>query len=145
MRAIRRLLRDSRGATLVEFGILAPAMFAMLIGVLQIGIGMQAYNSLRGIASDTARYAATSYQKSQDKVAAEIEVEGNDIAIAAPYALTASDLDLQVVEVTTPRVAGTFEFTITINYQVPSLLGFIGVENIPISYSRPIFVVDRDD
>jgi Flp pilus assembly protein TadG len=141
-RCFHLLRRDERGAALIEFALLVPVMFGLILGVLQVGLGMQAYNSLRGIASDTARYAVTSYQASNARNASTITNYGRTIATQSPYGLKLDDLDLRVTEELTPRVTGTREFTISIEYNVPSLLGVLGMENIPLSYERPIFVID---
>lgn len=139
--ALSRLRRDNSGATIIEFAILAPAMFTMLVGVLQIGMGMQAYNALRGIASDTARQAVTAYQLHNDLEASEIQTIGQDVATAPPYGLQEGHLVLAVTQETT-RVPGALEFEISVDYNLPSILAFVGIETIPITYSRPIFVVD---
>jgi len=144
MRRLALLRRDCRGATLLEFGLLAPAMFAMMLGVFQIGMGMQAYNAMRSVASDAARAAATSYQRESEIPQATIRNSAIAIATSAPYSLKADELSLQVEQATDQRVDGAIEFTITIDYRVPSILGFIGIDAIPLSYSRPIFVIDAD-
>lgn len=141
-RPLHHLARDCRGATVLEFAFLAPVLFAMMFGVLQIGLGMQAYNSLRAIAGDTARSAVTAYQINTNPDAATIENNGRAIATTPPYGLTSDDLTLHVEEATVQRVAGAKEFTISMRYYVPSLLTVIGIDDIPISYSRPIFVID---
>lgn len=145
MRRLPRLLRDCQGSTLLEFGLLAPAMFAMMLGVFQIGMGMQAYNAMRSVASDTARAAATSYQRENEVPQATIRNTGIAIATAAPYSLKADELTLVVEQASDQRVDGAIEFTITIDYRVPSILGFIGIDAIPLSYSRPIFVIESDE
>lgn len=145
MRWLRALRHDRRGSTLLEFGLLAPAMFAMMLGVFQIGMGMQAYNAMRSVASDTARFAATAYQRENELAVATIRNNGILIATRAPYSLKSEDLSLSIEQATDQRVNGAIEFTITIDYEVPSILGFIGIEAIPLSYSRPIFVIDTVD
>ena len=39
---------------------------AMMLGVFQIGIGMQNYNAMRSVASDVMRYAVVNYQTNND-------------------------------------------------------------------------------
>jgi Flp pilus assembly protein TadG len=46
---LARIRRDRRGAVMVEFALIGPALLAMLFGVLQFGLGMQNYNALRSI------------------------------------------------------------------------------------------------
>jgi hypothetical protein len=41
----------------------------------------------------------------------------------------------------TQRVPGATEYTMQLQYNVPTFLGFIGVGEIPLTFTRPIFVV----
>lgn len=142
-RLARRIAADRTGATALEFAILAPVLFTALIGVLQIGLAMQAYNSLRGIAGDTARHAVTSYQINTDPSATVLEAYGRGIATASPYGLTSDELTLRVTVAGTQRVSGAHEFDLLLRYNVPTILQIAGIDSIPISYSRPVFVVDH--
>lgn len=143
-RLIRRLYGDERASTIVEFGLLAPALFAMLFGVLQIGLGMQAYNALRAIAGDTARHAVTSYQINTNPSMTILESYGRTVATKSPYGLQSENLTLRVTQAAVQRVDGARELRFHIRYNVPSILTVIGIEHIPIAYTRPIFVIDPD-
>ena len=59
---LTRVRRDNSGSVVVEFAIIGPTMLAMMLGVFQIGIGMQNYNAMRSIAAETARHAIVNYQ-----------------------------------------------------------------------------------
>lgn len=61
-RTLRALLRQKQGSVVTEFALLAPTILALMLGVLQIGIGMQNYNAMRSVASDVMRYAVVNYQ-----------------------------------------------------------------------------------
>ena len=56
-RLFKRLAHDLQGSVAIEFALIGPVFLTMFLGVLQIGIGMQNYNALRGISADVARYA----------------------------------------------------------------------------------------
>lgn len=141
-----RLARDSRGAVIVEFALIGPAMLAMLFGVMQFGIGMQNYNALRSISAEVARYAVID---AQDAAAhsdmtmrdtnEELEAYAREIAEVPPYGLQLGRLTVDVTSVPT-RVEGSSERTITLQYNIPSFLGMIGIDSIPISYTRPVFI-----
>ena len=60
---LRQLGNDRSGSVIVEFGILAPAIITLLVGVVQIGMWMQTYNALRSVAAESGRYVAVEYQK----------------------------------------------------------------------------------
>jgi Flp pilus assembly protein TadG len=137
---------DCRGSVMVEFAILGPALLAMLFGVMQFGIGMQNYNALRSVSEEVARYAVIN---AQDAAAhsdmtmrdtnTELEAYAVEIGTIAPYHLQASHLTATVTSVPT-RVDGTSERTITLRYNVPSFLGMIGIDSIPITYTRSVFI-----
>lgn len=140
------LRQDQSGSVIVEFAIIGPAMLAMLFGVLQFGIGMQNYNALRGISADLARYAVVDAQDaaaqsdmSMRDTNTELEDYAKEIASVPPYGLQASRLTVTVTSVPT-RVEGASERTIDLRYNVPSMLGMIGINSIPITYSRPVFI-----
>ena len=137
------LRADRNGSTIVEFAILAPIIIGMMIGVVQIGVAMQAKNAMRGVASDTARYAVIQYMKETTVTDAQIKTQAETIAAGAPYLLQSSRLTVTVTSVTTPRVAGTFEKTLTITYTPPSFLPFFPWTTQQHSFSRPIFVIDE--
>jgi Flp pilus assembly protein TadG len=141
------LIRDSRGSVVIEFALIGPTMLAMLFGVLQFGIGMQNYNAVRSITAEVARYAVVD---AQDAAAhsdmtmrdtnTELEAYARGIASASPYGLQADRITVTITSVPT-RIAGSSERTITVRYNIPSFLGIIGIDSIPVSYSRPVFIV----
>ena len=117
-------------------------MFGLLLGVLQIGIGMHGYNALRGISSDVARNAVVNYQTDNELSNSQLTDYARLVATSPPYGLTSEDIDVTIVNAGTQRVAGAKELTFTITYTVPSLLQVIDIEGFDISFSRPIFVLD---
>lgn len=143
---LARLRQDCSGSVMVEFAILGPAMLTMLFGVLQFGIGMQNYNALRSVSADLARYAVIN---AQDAAAQsdmtlrdtndELEAYAVEIASTAPYGLQADRLTVTVTSVPT-RIDEASERTITLRYNIPSVLGMIGIDSIPITYTRPVFI-----
>ncbi|MFM5906560.1 MAG: TadE family protein [Novosphingobium sp.] len=138
---MKRIFRDNRGATTVEFALLGPIMLTLMMGVMQIGMAMWNYNSLRGVASDVARYAVINYQTNNKLTNAQIRDYTQSVAIQAPYGMALENLTITVDNATTQRVSGAKELTLTINYNFPTLLAVIGVGNIPMSFSRPIFLM----
>lgn len=143
---VQDLSRDSAGSVAIEFALIGPAMLAMLLGVLQIGIGMQNYNALRSVSSEVARYAVINAQDAaaQSNMSLrdtndELEDYAEEIATETPYGLQASKLTVTVTSVPT-RVDGASERQILLQYNIPSVLGVIGIDSIPITYSRPVFI-----
>ena len=134
--------RDQRGTTIIEFALLAPVILGLFMGAIQIGISMQAHNSLRGVASDTARYAVVEYMKENKITDLAIQTKAVSIARGSPYLLNDS-VNVTVTPVATPRVHGTHEKTLTITYTPPQVLPFFDFTSEQMSFSRPIFVIDE--
>ncbi len=139
---VRELHRDRRGAAFVEFALLLPVIFGAFLGVLQVGLGMQAHNALRNISADASRYAVIEYQKENATSVDAIETKTCTIATSMPYALEPGRFEVDVIQPATQRVSGAVEFEIETRYSVRSVLPFFGISDIPISFTRPIFVLD---
>jgi Flp pilus assembly protein TadG len=137
-----RLAAARSGSAVVELGLLAPMMCALLLGVLHIGIAMHDYNALRGIAADVARYTVVQYQTDNELSNGQLQDYARSVAISPPYGLQGADLEITVANPGVQRVAGAKELTLTVTYTIDSLLGVIGLEDFDISIERPIFVLD---
>jgi Flp pilus assembly protein TadG len=135
------LLHREDGSAVIEFALLGPVFLAMFMGVLQVGIGMQNYNALRGLSGDVARHAVVTYQTGVRPSTSTLETWAETRASSAPYGLTAAQFNASVATAATQRVTGATEYTITLTYTVPTFLAFIGIQDIPLSYTRPVFVV----
>ncbi|MCC7047132.1 MAG: pilus assembly protein [Alphaproteobacteria bacterium] len=60
----RKLRRDSRGATAVEFGFIAPALFVVAWGTVELGMTLLANTLLEGSVREAARAGLTGYTPS---------------------------------------------------------------------------------
>lgn len=137
-----RLRRANGGAVTVEFALLAGIMITMLLGVLQVGLGMQAYNAMRNVSADTARYAMVQYETGNNLSNSQIRSYTISTARSAPYLLQVANFDASVSDAATQRVAGAKELTLTIEYQIPSVMRIIDLAMPRISYTRPIFLLE---
>lgn len=136
-----KLRLDNRGSVAVEFAIIGPAMLAMMLGVFQVGIGMQNYNAMRSVAAETARIAIVNYQTGNKLSNSQLADHAKTVGISPPYSLQSDRLTTNVDDAAVQRVAGARELTVTLTYHVPTFLSIIGIADIPLSFSRPIFVV----
>lgn len=142
MRAIlNQIRRHEDGSVMVEFALLGPILLTMFLGVLHFGIGMQNYNALRSVSGDVARYAVVNYQKNTRLTTSQLSDFANGLATRPPYGLVRSRFLATMQTAPTQRVAGATEYTLTLTYNIPSFLGIIGIDEIPITYTRPVFVV----
>lgn len=137
---LKSLGRDTAGATAIEFALLGPILILAMLGVYQVGVGMQAYNSVRNLTSEVGRIAAVNYQKSNELNESQLENFGKAMAAAAPYNLNPDRVTSVVTLAATQRVTGAQEFTLTMSYDVPTMLSIMGMDDITLSHTRPIFV-----
>lgn len=140
---IGKLAKDCSGSVAVEFALIGPTFVAMMLGVLQIGIGMQNYNAMRAVASDALRYAVVNYQTNNDLSNIQVRDYARSIAGKAPYGLESSRLAVNVESIGTSRVDGTLEKSLSMTYSVPTVISFIGFNDFPISYSQAIFLTSE--
>lgn len=143
-RYLRDLCRNQRGGAAVEFALVAPVFIAMLLGILQIAVGMQSYNALRNIASDAARHALVESQVTTptdiDTFRADLDTWATTRATSSPYLLRSDLIDVTVTEPTTQRVADATELSIALSYEVPTFLTFMGWTSPTITFTRPVFI-----
>ncbi len=140
---IKTILRDDRGASAVEFALLAPIFLLMLVGVLQVGMAMQNYNALRGVSADVARYAMVQYQTGNTVSNSQLETWAENQALGAPYMLDQNRINATVTTPGTQRVTGATELQVVMSYQLDNVLGFAGIEFPFVTYTRPIFLLDE--
>ena len=138
---VSALISDQTASAVVEFALIGPAFIAMFMGVMQIGIGMQNYNALRSISADTARYAVVNYQHGNQLTAIQLQTYASTAARSAPYGMENSRFVAFVSTPVTQRVSGATEFQIRLTYRVRTFLGVVGIGEIPLTFTRPIFVL----
>ena len=138
----KSVAKNDEGSTIVEFAILAPVVFGMFFSLIQIGISMQAYNSLRGVASDTARWAVVEYMKQEEVSESEVQTKAVEIAQSAPYLLNDS-IEAVITPADTPQIHGTHEWTLTLTYTPPEVLPFFDFVSGEQEFERPIFMIDE--
>lgn len=136
----RTLRRDTRGAMVVEFALLAPAFLVMVFGVLYAGIALQNYNAIRNLSADVARYAMVQQQGGNTLSNSQIRSYAVTRAQGGPYLLAVDQLNAYVTTPDTQRVAGVRELQVVITYEVNNMLDFAGLPAPFLTYTRPIFL-----
>ena len=84
---LARLRGDRRGSAAVEFALLAPVFFAVLLGVVQAGWGFQNYSAMRQLSADTARYMIVNTAVSNTDIGTTFTAAASQ----APYMLSEFD------------------------------------------------------
>ena len=136
----QRLYRDERGATVIEFAILGPALIMMLLGVMQVGLYMQAQNALSSIAGDMSRYMSVEYQKDNEITNTQLEALAYTRAVSAPYLLNGSRVGTTASNAALQPIANVREIELTLTYQVPNVMAFTTMGPMQLSYKKSIFV-----
>lgn len=123
-----KLLRDRRGVAALEFAFIAPALFLLTVGIIDVGRMMWTASTLDHAAREGARFATVRGAKSpQPTNQAEVE------AFVADNAIGVDPANLSVTVNWTPNSNPGGTVTITVGYQYNSLLvGFITHD--PISF-----------
>lgn len=138
-----RLRADRSGSVAVEFALLGAAFLTMLLGVLQVGIGMQNYNAIRSASADVARYTMVQYETGNELNMTQIRNYALSAGQNAPYLLDFARLNATVDTADVQRVDGATELTLEMTYTVPIIIGFLGIDEPRIVYQRPIFLLDE--
>ncbi|MCT2558664.1 pilus assembly protein [Tsuneonella sp. YG55] len=138
----RKLKSDRRGATLVEFAVISPILITMLLGVVQVGAWIQAYNSVRNVVNDTARFAMVEYQRGNKISDESIQDRASEIAVSGKYQLDPS-LVVPVVTAKTTQVNGIKQRRLVISYQAPEFMPLASVVSPKIQYGRDIYLYDK--
>lgn len=133
------LLRDARGAAAVEFAILAPIIFGLMLGVLQLGLHMHNFNAIRAVATDTARYTIVEYQKGNKLTDEQIKTKAIALAVNAPYLLDSENLTVNMTRPVTD-VVGTIRMNVEVIYTPTGMLSVLGVGSPTMKFNRPIYV-----
>lgn len=64
---LRRLIRERRGVAAVEFAVLAPAMFAMIMGAIELAHFAVLRNTLEGAVGEAARVASVRLDQTEEE------------------------------------------------------------------------------
>lgn len=79
-RMLRLFARCRRGASAVEFGILAPVLFAMLLGVEEVGRALWIRSALQFAVEETARYALANTSASDSTLQSYAAAKATDVS-----------------------------------------------------------------
>jgi Flp pilus assembly protein TadG len=138
----QRLRADRTGASAMEFALIAPLIFVMMLGVMQIGLWMHGFNGMRAVAAETSRYVTVEYQKGNPNNLTNYDMAkwARDEARQSAYILAGGTVSTAVTDDATQDITGVTKKTLTVNYQLTSFLGMIGIDALNLTFTRPIFV-----
>jgi Flp pilus assembly protein TadG len=120
--ALLRLLRDRRGVSAIEFGILAPVLFTLLLGALDFGRMFYIRQGMEYATEQAARYYMLNPSAAQSAVTQTLTtamVGGMGGQLSVAYADTASCNSNSALTCT----------TITVTYPFHFVAGILGLAN----------------
>jgi Flp pilus assembly protein TadG len=132
----RRLRADTRGISALEFGLIAPVLLFMIIGVGQMGVLFQAQAGLRHAVAEGARFATVFVANNtpQRPTNAQIIAQVN----ASKYGLNAAYVTGPTI--TSGTSNGATYLDITMSYAVPLDFVFYHPPAITLTETRRAYV-----
>lgn len=89
--------RAERGATVVEFAIVAPLLFLLIFGVIEFGRAIATYTSVYTVAREGARFATTLGDRNSDGLPNFVDCEEiRSAARARAVLVTLEDEDINI-------------------------------------------------
>jgi Flp pilus assembly protein TadG len=129
--SLQRLLKDERGANLVEFAIALPVLIFFIYGIFTIGLLFQANAGLQHALGEAARHATIFPTPSDDDIRARVA--------AKKFGTGTGTLgSLQIVSDTTGG-GGTQSKTLTLSYTQPTNFLFFRGPTVTITKSKKVY------
>jgi Flp pilus assembly protein TadG len=126
----KALLADRRGVGAVEFALIAPALFMIIVGIAQLGTLFFAKAALQNVVAEAGRYATISPRPTDTQIQEKIRT--------ARFGLNAQRLSAATI------VAGKSDnadyLDITMSYQVPLNFIFVRIAPVTLRETRRVFV-----
>lgn len=119
---VRKLTRDrgERGASLVEFALVAPLLILLLLGTVELGWALGLNNDARHGAREAARLAAVSAPDIQTSVCSSMDLSTGQSVSYSIVSGTGVTGDTGLVTVTVP--AGSLSGVPMISWVIPATL-----------------------
>jgi Flp pilus assembly protein TadG len=116
-------LHSESGASLVEFALLLPVFLLILLGTVDLGLGMRTYMGLANAAREGARWAS----------AYPSDTAGTQAVVAAEAARAGVAAGELTTTITTASGTGGTTVTVTVMHSYPTLFGALtGMGAIPM-------------
>ncbi|HEY2371496.1 MAG TPA: TadE family protein [Gaiellaceae bacterium] len=118
-RLLRRLRQSERGTAVVEFALVAPLLFLLVLGVLDFARLLAYYNTLTQIASQGARAAAVDRNPDGTAISSpsslQLQLKDNytgapEVKDSSTYRVCITKLPASVGDVVTVQASFTFNF-----------------------------------
>jgi len=117
----RLLARRERGQSLVEFALILPFILTLLLGVVELGNGLNSYVTIVDAARDGARLGSRGSTVTAADITAAVNRDVERLSGAGP-----------TVTVTNPTVGGLTAVKVKVCYNHPLIIGLPGVLPNPL-------------
>jgi Flp pilus assembly protein TadG len=115
---VLRKVREERGASAVEFGLVVPILLILVLGIVEFGHAFQVQGTLSAAAREGARAMALRNDQTQARDAVQEAAAALDPDIA--------DGQISISPETCPTGTTDTNVTLTIDYPMPFLTDFFG-------------------
>lgn len=110
--------RSDSGAVAVEFGIIAPVLILLVLGIMQFGLIFYQMIQVEHAAAEGARYAALRYPQTQ--VLSRIRASAPGVDLTGSGAVTLSPADPS-----SPAIQQNTDVAVTLHATVPIIMPFL--------------------
>ncbi|HYE88913.1 MAG TPA: TadE/TadG family type IV pilus assembly protein [Vicinamibacterales bacterium] len=128
---LRSVLRGTCGATAVEFAMIAPVMFGLLIGLFETSRFFYVRSSLQKAVDDAGRYAMRTTTASDSAITEVAKRDLIEPVIAAA--------EFKIARAT---VSGTDFVTVSVDYTFTPLAAIVPLGTIPVSLQARVPLVN---
>ena len=134
MMKLRTLLRDQRGANLIEFAIALPVLVSFIWGIFQIGLVFQAQAGMSHALGEAARHATIFPTPSDDDIRAKVTAKK-----FGTYNGTLGTLGI----VKHTDASGDVDYmTLSLTYSQPTDFLFIPGPTVNLSRTKRVYLAD---
>ena len=126
----RRILKDERGATVLEFALALPVLATLMIGILQFGIVMHTSGGIRHAMGEGLRYAKVN----PSATAAQVEQHARNALVGIDNG------GLTAVSFTRGTQDGAEYGRLTISYRAEPVVPFIPDQVINLSRTKQVYL-----
>jgi Flp pilus assembly protein TadG len=131
---IVRIVRDQRAVGAIEFALITPVLFMIILGIAQMGILFFANAGLKHAVAEGARFAALHPRPTATDIRAKI--------LQKKLALRANRLGPVVI---TPGTNNGSDFLdVSLTYSVPLNFVFVKVPPVTLREQRRVFIYPED-
>ena len=131
MSRFARFIRRERGAAVLEFALIAPIFFLLVVGILMFSRGYQRLNALNSALREGARMASTQ----SDPWAQRNAIKARMLTFSSAFGFGIDTSRVSITPSVSPAPAGTTTVTVSVtNYTLFSGLNFLGtLQNVQVS------------